>query len=438
MKIKTIGSPCLIYIFLFFVSSTFNPNCFAQSSVTNLGDGIDLADIGLDPVANELVFVGSEVESGVDVAKVFRLSSDRTTLSSDTLVGLGPNTVATGISPDAVRISGHSDSPASIDQLGEGTTWLASSPEAPTGVGFSNGITRRSPASASWNGGVVGTDGGADNAYSWTPEGGMEILPDVSSLSTAFGVSADGGLIAGVSTQFGATNGAAFWDDSGINPLADPFGISGVANAVSPNAEFIGGDIDFFNPGTFETGSQATVWSGGNGAFGILNLLQIQDPDTLVLKPLLGQVNDVSNSGYAIGETADGRGFIWHESFDGAATDFFGAQIFDDWLFETEGLLLPSPSTSIVGIAEDADTGALHFAVNGPAVIVSDVQPFLLAPPLVLLGDVNLDGEVTFLDISPFIAILSTAGFQVEADIDLDAAVTFLDIAPLIAILADQ
>ena len=153
---------------------------------------------------------------------------------------------------------------------------------------------------------------------------------------------------------------------------------------------------------------------------------------------MLGQVNDVSNSGYAIGETADGRGFIWHESFDGIATDFFGAQIFDDWLFETTGLLLPSPSTSIVGIAEDADTGALHFAVNGPAVIVSDVQPFLLAPPLVLLGDVNLDGEVTFLDISPFIAILSAAGFQVEADVDLDAAVTFLDIAPLIAILANQ
>jgi len=39
--------------------------------------------------------------------------------------------------------------------------------------------------------------------------------------------------------------------------------------------------------------------------------------------------------------------------------------------------------------------------------------------PSVLLGDVNLDGAVDFLDISPFIAVLATGGFQVEADIDL-------------------
>ena len=146
---------------------------------------------------------------------------------------------------------------------------------------------------------------------------------------------------------------------------------------------------------------------------------------------MLGQVNDISNSGYAIGETADGRGFIWHPSFDGINSQFLGAQIFDDWLFETEGLVLPFPSTSIVGIAEDAATGALHFAVN-PAIIVSDVQPF------VLLVDVNLDGIVDFFDIAPFIAILTANGFQDEADTDLDGEVTFFDIAPFIVILANQ
>ena len=124
-------------------------------------------------------------------------------------------------------------------------------------------------------------------------------------------------------------------------------------------------------------------------------------------------------------------------SFDGVNSQFLGAQNFDDWLLETAGLSLPSPASSIVGIAEDADTGALHFAVNSPAIIVSDVQPSMTQPP-VLLGDVNLDGEVTFLDISPFITILSTAGFQAEADIDLSGDVTFLDIAPFIVILANQ
>ncbi len=54
----------------------------------------------------------------------------------------------------------------------------------------------------------------------------------------------------------------------------------------------------------------------------------------------------------------------------------------------------------------------------------------------VLLGDVNLDGSVSFLDISPFIAFLSGGGFQAEADID-ENGVNFLDISPFIAILSD-
>jgi len=53
-----------------------------------------------------------------------------------------------------------------------------------------------------------------------------------------------------------------------------------------------------------------------------------------------------------------------------------------------------------------------------------------------LLGDVNLDGMVTFADIQPFIDILATQGFQFEADINGDGLVTFADIQPFIDILA--
>lgn len=61
-------------------------------------------------------------------------------------------------------------------------------------------------------------------------------------------------------------------------------------------------------------------------------------------------------------------------------------------------------------------------------------------PPVspTLLGDVNLDGVVNFLDISPFIALLSAGDFQAEADIDQNEAVDFLDISPFIAILSGQ
>lgn len=57
----------------------------------------------------------------------------------------------------------------------------------------------------------------------------------------------------------------------------------------------------------------------------------------------------------------------------------------------------------------------------------------------VLLGDVNLDTVVNFLDISPFITVLSTADDnQAEADINEDGLVNFLDIAPFINLLAQQ
>ena len=62
---------------------------------------------------------------------------------------------------------------------------------------------------------------------------------------------------------------------------------------------------------------------------------------------------------------------------------------------------------------------------------------FLYGAPVtaVLLGDVNLDGAVNFLDIAPFVSILAASGSQAEADIDENGVVNFLDIAPFVAIL---
>ena len=53
----------------------------------------------------------------------------------------------------------------------------------------------------------------------------------------------------------------------------------------------------------------------------------------------------------------------------------------------------------------------------------------------VILGDCDQDGDVDFLDIAPFIEILSTAAVLAEADCNLDGDVNFLDIAPFIVIL---
>jgi len=54
------------------------------------------------------------------------------------------------------------------------------------------------------------------------------------------------------------------------------------------------------------------------------------------------------------------------------------------------------------------------------------------------LGDVNQDGIVNFLDISPFITRLSVGTFLAEADIDGNGIVNFLDISPFIVLLSSQ
>jgi len=56
---------------------------------------------------------------------------------------------------------------------------------------------------------------------------------------------------------------------------------------------------------------------------------------------------------------------------------------------------------------------------------------------LVVLGDVNRDGVVNFLDISPFIVLLTSGEFQFEADLNQDGLVNFFDISLFIDALAN-
>ncbi len=53
-----------------------------------------------------------------------------------------------------------------------------------------------------------------------------------------------------------------------------------------------------------------------------------------------------------------------------------------------------------------------------------------------ILGDVNQDGAVNFLDINPFIGLLLSGGFLEEADLNQDGSVNFLDINPFVAFLS--
>jgi len=56
----------------------------------------------------------------------------------------------------------------------------------------------------------------------------------------------------------------------------------------------------------------------------------------------------------------------------------------------------------------------------------------------VLLGDADLNEDVTFGDIATFIQLLTDGEYQAEADIDQNGAVDFGDIAPFIEVLAGR
>lgn len=95
-------------------------------------------------------------------------------------------------------------------------------------------------------------------------------------------------------------------------------------------------------------------------------------------------------------------------------------------------------------LTSTAPTGAVEARVvivfgqplyDGGAVFVDDVTFAVMSDPAVLLGDVDQNGIVNFLDISSFIDLLLAGGYQVEADINEDGFVNFSDIGPFIVIL---
>ena len=109
-------------------------------------------------------------------------------------------------------------------------------------------------------------------------------------------------------------------------------------------------------------------------------------------------------------------------TFDGdSANDLFGFSVSGAGDVNGDGL-----ADFIVGSRGGTNAGFAR-------VFVSQITE-----PPVLKGDVDLDGDVDFDDIGPFIAVLQSGVFQAEADCDCSTVVDFGDIPSFIAILQSQ
>lgn len=55
--------------------------------------------------------------------------------------------------------------------------------------------------------------------------------------------------------------------------------------------------------------------------------------------------------------------------------------------------------------------------------------------PDVFPGDVNEDGMVNLLDVAPFVDLLTTGTYMLQADINCDGSVDLLDVEPFVELL---
>jgi len=172
-----------------------------------------------------------------------------------------------------------------------------------------------------------------------------------------------------------------------------------------------------------------------------------------------GSVGAIFNAALDSVVNISGGTFESGEFFNGAFGRFFHAQHFSNVnLFGSEfvldGVLLDDSLTidnaftivdrdvTLSGVL--ADGSPFSFLLNSrPSSDGSVTDLFRTTATLTVtlvssapeLGDVNLDGEITFADIGPFIAALQAGTFLEQADCNQDGVVDFADIASFIEIL---
>ena len=205
--------------------------------------------MGYDPITDEVGIVGSVINGTERTATVFELNPDGDDFTTQTLAdlpGANSNAQVFAISSDATRIAGSSSSSISAS---EGTTWLRSSPNSPTGISVVNGnLLNNSAATGAWRDGVVGNSGGGENAIIWDTQNGIQALNGTEGGEAgARDVSSNGEISVGISSQEVFQGAAYYWDNNGINRLNDNIEgftlVQSVAKAISPNGNYIGGEI---------------------------------------------------------------------------------------------------------------------------------------------------------------------------------------------------
>ena len=107
----------------------------------------------------------------------------------------------------------------------------------------------------------------------------------------------------------------------------------------------------------------------------------------------------------------------------------------DDVDNPSDDFSLPFGTDQIPAGADITISYTTNLGDTGANVRIQEITVSTVEVVDVMLGDASCDGQVDFLDIAPFIALLTSGQFKAQADVDESGTVDFLDIGPFIAIL---
>ena len=229
-------------------------------------------------------------------------------------------------------------------------------------------------------------------------------------------------------TVFGGT------DDATIFQVSPTGAVSGWANGSNnPN-----GLWDISSDGRFSPDGWFTILNNAIGASFMAEFVQFQDLNCD------GDANDPGESRVIIGT---GAGLAGGCDFDDHGNFYYalGNNVFkcvdlngdgDYWDFTTSTFDPGEQSLFAQDLGQFVQRilcfESTLFVSVGNSNGTSDIFQILES---IVSGDVNGDGVVDLLDISPFVELLAEGIFQEEADLNGDGLVNLLDIAPFVALL---
>ncbi len=255
-------------------------------------------------------------------------------------------------------------------------------------------------------------DGCSGRGFLWTQGIGMEELePLANGGNRSSAMSADGSVFGGFA-QGSFNRTPAFWRADLTGELLDP-----------PDGDVVGEVHAFSDDGSVMLGtwaSDASRWTFNGASW---------DRETIgngsIASSWTGIPADIANDGTIVGfDTLQTSRRAWIQpQGQGELLDL------RTWAIDHGAVI---PGGEALGICE-------AISADGTKIIGHTFfagSYILTITPDILLGDVNLDGVVTLLDVDPFVSLLIAGDFQAEADINGDGKVSLLDVDPFVAILS--